>query len=763
MTTSIFGSVVHRTEDPRFLAGQGRYVDNIQVEGALRASFVRSMMAHARISGIDVSAAAAMPGVVAVLAAADLHLRPQPPSGRVEGGFDRPVLAGDVVRFVGEPVAVVLAETSAQAMDAAEVVTLEYEPLAPVIGPEAALAEDAPLLFPEAGTNVAEAFDSDWDGDVLSEAEVVVRGRVVNQRLAPVPIETNAMLAVPDERGGLTVWVSTQIPFDVRNDLAEWLGLEKSRVRAIAPDVGGGFGAKLTIYPEYLVCAAAALRLGRPVRWMETRSESMLNMTHGRAQVNRFEVGATREGIIVGLRVDIVADMGAYPIATFLPATTQTMLSGVYRIPRIACRGRSVVTNTTPVAPYRGAGRPEATALLERAVDLLAAELGMDPAEVRRRNLIPPDAFPHETAAGATYDVGDYERALDEALRLSGYEDLRKEQAERRVRGDRRQLGIGVSTYVEVTGFAREFGSVDVHPDGTATVMTGISPTGQGHETSLAQIASGILGVSIGKVRVVHSDTGIVPSGEGTFGSRSLQIGGSAVWNASEEVLAKAKRVAAAVLEVAEADVVQHEDGRFGVAGAPDRALTWGELAAAAADRARLPEGLEPGLAASVRFRQKGSTFPFGAHVAVVEVDLETGDARSIRHVAVDDCGRILNPMLVEGQVHGGLAQGIAQALYEGVEYDEHGTPLTGNLTGYLIPGPTELPGFVTSHTETRTSLNPLGAKGIGESGTIGSTAAVQSAVVDALSHLGVRHIDMPLSPERVWRAIRGAVSGPED
>lgn len=763
MTTSIFGSVVHRTEDPRFLTGQGRYVDNIPVDGALRASFVRSMMAHARISGIDASVAAAMPGVVAVLAAADLDLEPQPPSSSVEGPFDRPVLAKGVVRFVGEPVAVVLAETQAQAVDAVEVVGVEYEPLPPVIGAEAALEKDAPLLFPEAGTNLAEAFASDWDEDVLEGAEVVVRGRVVNQRLAPVPMETNTLLALPEEGGGLTVWVSTQIPFDVRNDLAEWLGLEKGRIRAIAPDVGGGFGAKLTIYPEYLVCAAAALRMGHPVRWMETRSESMLSMTHGRAQVNRFELGATRDGTIVGLRVDIVADTGAYPIATFLPATTQMMLSGVYRIPRIACRGRSVVTNTTPVAPYRGAGRPEATALLERAVDLLAAELNMDPAEVRRRNLIPPDAFPFETAAGATYDVGDYERALDEALRLSGYEDLRKEQAGRRARGDRLQLGIGVSTYVEVTGFAREFGSVEVHPDGTATVLTGLSSQGQGHETSLAQIASGILGIPLGKVRVVHSDTGIVPSGEGTFGSRSLQIGGSAVWGASEEVLEKAKGVAAAVLEVAEADVVRHEDGRIGVAGAPDRALTWAELAAAAADPARLPEGLEPGLAASVRFKPKGSTFPFGAHVAVVEVDLETGEARPVRHVAVDDCGRILNPMLVEGQVHGGLAQGIAQALYEGVEYDEHGTPLTGNLAGYLMPGPTELPGFVTSHTETPTPLNPLGAKGIGESGTIGSTAAVQSAVVDALSHLGIRHIDMPLSPERVWRAVRGAASGPAE
>jgi carbon-monoxide dehydrogenase large subunit len=455
--------------------------------------------------------------------------------------------------------------------------------------------------------------------------------------------------------------------------------------------------------------------------------------------------------------VDILADMGAYPTATYLPPTTQMMLSGVYRIPRIACRGRSVVTNTTPVAPYRGAGRPEATALLERSMDLLAAELEMDPAEIRRRNLIPPDAFPYDTAVGTTYDVGDYERALDEALRLSGYERLREEQAERRARGDRVQLGIGLSTYVEITGFAREFGSVEVSPDGSATVLTGISPHGQGHETSFAQIASAILGIPMDRVRVVHSDTGVVPSGEGTYGSRSLQIGGSAVWNASQAVLEKARRVAAHLLEVAEADIVHHDDGRVGVAGAPDRALTWGELATAATESPRLPEGLEPGLSASVKFKQKDSTFPFGAHVAVVEVDMETGEVRPVRHVAVDDCGRILNPLLVEGQVHGGLAQGIAQALYESVEFDELGTPLTSNLTSYLMPSAAELPGFVSAHTETPTPLNPLGAKGIGEAATVGSTPAVQNAVVDALSPLGVRHIDMPCSPERVWRAIRGA------
>jgi carbon-monoxide dehydrogenase large subunit len=757
MSTSIFGSVVLRTEDPRFIRGRGRYTDNVDAEGALDASFVRSMMAHARVVKVDVSASADMPGVVAVLAADDLDLAPQPPSGSVSGPFERQVLVRDTVRFVGEAIAVVLAESLGQAQDAAESVQVEYEPLPAVVGSEAALAVGAPLLFPEAGSNLADEFDTEWEADVLAGADVVVRARFENQRVAPVPMETNAILVVPEDDGRLTVWVSTQAPFDIRSDLAEWLGQTKDRVRVIAPDVGGGFGAKLAVYPEYLVCAAAAVRIGRPVRWKETRSESMVNMTHGRGQVHDVELGAGRDGTIVGLRVDVLADMGAYPTATYLPPTTQMMLSGVYRIPRIACRGRSVVTNTTPVGPYRGAGRPEATALLERSMNMLASELGLDPAEIRRRNLIPPEAFPYATAVGTTYDVGDYGRSLDEALLVSGYKRLREEQDERRDRGDRIQLGIGLSMYVEITGFGREFGSVEVHRDGTATVLTGISPHGQGHETSLGQIASGVLGIPIDRVRVVHSDTEVVPSGEGTFGSRSLQIGGSAVWNASLAVMDKAAQVAAHLLEVAKEDIVPHEDGRIGVAGAPDRALTWSELAVAATEPHRLPEGLDPGLSASGKFKQRGSTFPFGAHVAVVEVDLETGGVRPVRHVAVDDCGRILNPLLVEGQVHGGLAQGIAQALYESVEFDEFGTPLTSNLNSYLVPSAAELPGFVCSQTETPTPLNPLGAKGIGEAATVGSTPAVQNAVVDALSHLGVRHIDMPCSPERVWRAIRGA------
>jgi carbon-monoxide dehydrogenase large subunit len=762
VTTSIFGSVVHRTEDPRFLAGRGRYVENIPIDGALRAVFVRSIMAHARLGSVDATVARSMPGVIAVLTSADVDVPPQPPSGNVSGPFHRPILPFDAVRFVGEPIACVLAETLAEAIDAAETVDVEYQPLDAVTDARLAAEDGAPLLFPEAGTNVARSSESRWNNDVLAGADVVVRATTVNQRIAPVPMEPNAIAVEPGDDGGLTVWVSTQIPFDVRNDLADALGMDRAEVRVIAPDVGGGFGAKLHVYPEHFVCALAAMRLGRPVRWFETRTESMLSLNHGRAQHQRIELGAKRDGTIVGMRVEITADMGAYPIGAYLPPTTRMMLAGVYRIPRIATRSRSVVTNTTPIAAYRGAGRPEATTLIERGMDLLALELGLDAAEVRRRNLIPADAFPYETAVGATYDVGDYERALDEVLRLSGYAALRAEQAERRRRRDRVQLGIGVCTYVEITAWAgSEFGSVEVNRDGTVTVMTGTSPHGQGHETAFAQIASGILGLPFDSVRVVHSDTGVVPRGEGTYGSRSLQLGGTAVWDASQTVLDKAKRIAAHLLEVSEADLVA-DGGRIAVAGAPETGVSWVELAVmAASDGSRLPEGIEPGLSAAGRFRQKESTFPFGAHVAVVEVDVETGRPTLVRHVSVDDAGRILNPMLARGQVHGGLAQGISQALFEGVEYDEYGNPLTSTLATYLMPSAAELPSFETAHTETPTPLNPLGAKGIGESATIGSTAAVQSAVIDAVSHLGVRHIDMPLSPERVWRAMREAASRP--
>jgi len=759
---SILGHPVRRVEDPRFLTGTATYTEDLPAAGALHAIFVRAAMAHARITGIDTGGAAGMPGVAGVFTADDLGLEAIDPDGGAPELFARPVLARDVVRFIGEPLAVVVADTRASAVDAAEAVLVDYDPLPVVVDPVAAMEDDAPLLFPEHRSNLALEHEFPRDPEALDGADVVVSGRFVNNRVAPVPMEPNGILAVPDpENGSLTAWVPCQAPFWVRKDIAKKLGLEEDAVRVIAPAVGGGFGAKVGTYPEQFVCAALAMRLRRPVRYIETRSENMVSMTHGRAQVQDVRIGARSDGTITGLHLRVIADLGAYPQGgTFLPSLTRMMSSGVYAIPRIDVEAQCVVTNTTPIDAYRGAGRPEAAAMIERAMDMVADELGLDRVEVRRKNLIPKFDGGHKTVSGARYDVGDYERALDAAVAASGLEALRAEQEERRERGDRVQMGIGVSIYVEVTGFGSEFGAVEVHPDGTATARTGTSPHGQGHETAFAQVVSGVLGIEMDKITLVHSDTKLVPRGEGTMGSRSLQVGGSAVHQASREVLEKARRVAAHLLEASPDDVSLSEDGRFAIAGAPEKSVGWPEVAMAAADPSALPDGMEPGLSAENDFDAGGMSYPFGAHVAVVDLDTETGEVRLRRLVAVDDCGRILNPMLVTGQVHGGLTQGSAQALFEGVEYDEQGTPLTGSLMSYEMPSAAELISWETSHTETPTYLNPLGAKGIGESGTIGSTPAVQSAVVDALRPFGVRHVDMPFTPERVWRAIRDAHAG---
>ena len=758
MAGSILGNAVLRIEDPRFLAGEARYVENIALEGAQHAVFVRSFLAHARVDGIDATQARTMPGVAGVWTAVDLDLPPMGVMESVGEGFARPVLAREVVRFVGEAIAIVVAGSRAEAMDAAEAVIVDYDPLPVAADPLAAMAPDAPLLFPEHGSNVLlDRLSGRYREGALEGADVVVRARFVNQRVAPIPMEANGALAAFDpETEGVQLWVPSQAPFAVRAEVAEALGLDEDRVHVIAPDVGGGFGAKGDTYPEWIALAAIAMRTRGAVRYTETRSKNLSAMVHGRAQIQDVVIGARRDGTIVGLRADVLAEMGAYPQGAYLPTLTRKMAAGVYRIPRIEFRSRCVVTNTTPVGAYRGAGRPEAAALIERAMDIVADELGLDPVEVRRRNLIPPDAFPHTTVTGAVYDTGAYEAALAEALRLAGYAELRSDQAARRARGDRRLLGIGVSCYVEVTGFGSEFGSVEVHEDGSATVLTGTSPHGQGHETAWAQIVAGTLGLAMERVRVVHSDTRLVPSGDGTMGSRSAQVGGSAVLRASEGVLEKGRRIAALALEAAVEDVVVNEDGRVGLAGAPDRSFSWGELAAMASHADALPRGMRPGLHVADEFSLGGNTYPFGAHVAVVEVDRETGFVRQLRHVAVDDCGRILNPILVDGQIHGGVAQGVAQALFEEVRFDENGTPLTGSLLSYEMPSAADLVSVETAHTVTPTPLNPLGAKGVGEAGSIGSTPAVQNAVVDALSHLGVRHVDMPLTPERVWRALSG-------
>ena len=749
---------MRRSEDPGLLTGGTRFLEDVACEGALHAVFVRSWMAHARIAGVDVDGARRMPGVAGVFTSDDLGGLRMPAVEELPDGVRRPLLATGVTRFVGEAVAVVLAATRGQAMDAAELVAVQYEALPVVTDPVRALEPGAPLLFPEQGTNVALLLRRVTDDDPLEGADVVVRGRFVNQRVAPVPLEVNGSLAVPDGRE-LTLWLPCQATHYSRAAIAGALGVEEGTIRVRTAAVGGGFGAKIPAYPEQAVVGALALRLGVPVRHLESRSENLVAMTHGRDQIQEVEIGAMRDGRLVGLRAAIVADLGAYADeGATLPGSTAVMAVGPYEIPRLDVEIRAVFTNKTPLGAYRGAGRPEATALIERAIDLVGLELGLDPAEIRRRNFI--RSFPRETAAGATYDTGAYEVALDEALRRADYAGLRREQADRRERGDDRFLGIGISSYVEVTGWGSEYARVTVEDDGSVSVVTGSSPQGQGHETAFAQIVSDRLAVPLGTVSVRHSDTALVPRSEGTMGSRTLQVGGSAVLEAADQLVERGRALAAHVLEVAPEDVMLSEDGRFDVVGVPGSGVSWIDLARAAKERVGGVPSADRALDVEHDFEIGDSTYPFGTHVAVVEVDALTGHARLLRHVAVDDCGLILNPLLVAGQVHGGIAQGVAQALFEAVVFDEMGTPMTSNLTLYAFPSAADLPGFETANTETPTPLNPLGAKGVGEAGTIGATPAVQNAVIDALTHLGVRHVDMPTTPERVWRAISDARGG---
>ncbi|MBC3191778.1 xanthine dehydrogenase family protein molybdopterin-binding subunit [Pseudonocardia sp. C8] len=759
MRGSILGTRVRRVEDADLITGASSFVGNLQLEGLLHAVFVRSPLAHGRITGIDVAAAASAPGVVAVFTAADLDLPAHHGYMVVNPQLPRPPLATDRVRFVGEPVALVVAESKAAAVDAAELVEVDYDPLPAVVDPEAALEQGAELQFPELGTNLVAGARSAPEPDPLADAELVVRARMVNQRIAVVPMEGNAVVADPtgDGEHELVVHISTQMPHGVRAQLCDVFGLPAEKVRVIAPHVGGGFGGKPAITAEHTATVGAARALGRPVAWVETRSENLVSMPHGRGQVGYYELGLTRQGKITGLRARVLGDAGGWAgFGGVLPIyMTYLMAPGVYDVPVVGYDAAAVVTNTTPMGAFRGAGRPEAAAHLERIMDIAAAELDMDPVELRRRNLLDPASFPFTTRTGAVYDSGDYDLPLTEALRLAGYEKLREEQATRRANGDPVQLGIGVGVYVEVTspGGGSEFGSVQVYPDGSATVSAGTSAHGQGHATAFAMLVSDTLGIPLDKISYVQSDTAVVPRGGGTGGSKSLQLGGSAVSAAATDVLEQARRQAAALLEAAVDDIELTEDGRFGVAGVPSAAVTWVQVAAAAQEA-----GKE--LAAGLDVAQGGATFPFGAHVSVVEVDTETGRVTPRQHVAVDDCGRILNPLLVEGQQHGGLAQGIAQALYEEVVYDPEGQPLTATLADYRMPSAADLFDFETATTETPTALNALGAKGIGESATIGSTPAVQNAVVDALSHLGVRHIDLPCTPERVWRAVQDARAG---
>jgi aerobic carbon-monoxide dehydrogenase large subunit len=758
---SILGNSVLRLEDPTLLTGEGKYVDDMVEPGMLHVSFVRSSIAHGTVTSVDISEALTMPGVKAVYHAGNsMGLESVQMFAMMPPVLNRPVFA-TTVRFVGDIVAAVVAETKAQASDAVEAIIVDIDPLPVVISATAAMAPGAQVLFPDHGSNICFATAHGEDATPLEGADVVAEVTMVSQRLAGVPMENNGLLAVPQPDGTLTCWLSHQAPHAAHAELAPLIGLEGSQLRLICPWVGGGFGPKAAFYVEYIVAAKAALTLGVPVKWAETRSEDMLSLVHGRDYVMTAKLGVKSNGRIVGLDASVVADAGAYPcIGAILPMLTQMMSVGVYDIPSVKFQAFTAVTNTTPVGAYRGAGRPEATQLIERVIDVAADLTGVDPAEIRRINFIPKFSTPMVTITGGGYDSGDYEAPLDAALKASDYPALRAEQARRRAAGDVKQLGIGVSTYVEVTapvGLHTEFGACEVNDDGTVSVFAGTSVHGQGHLTSFAMLASEILGVSMDKVILVNSDTGTVPQGSGTMGSRSLQTAGSAIHIASGEVLARAKQIAAHMLEASADDIVKGDNG-VQVAGVPSKSVSWSALALASKDAAQLPAGIEPGvLRHELVFDGTGSTFPFGAHVSVVEVDTETGGVKMLRHIAVDDCGRILNPLLVNGQQHGGIAQGAAQALFEWVQYDELGNPKTGNLMDYAIPSAAELPSYEISNTQTDSPLNPLGAKGIGESGTIGSTPAIHNAVIDAVSHLGVTHIDMPCTPERIWAAMNAA------
>lgn len=761
---SILGRAVTRVEDHRFLTGRGRYVANTFLTShsddsrhdALWVAFVRSPIAHGRLVGVDVADARAMDGVIEVLTGADIDLAPIPP---VFGGLThplmvRPIVAVDTVRFVGEIIAVVVATSETAAIDAMSVVTEDVEPLDVVIDAVEAAAGPA-YLFPGAGTNVAYAgalasAGVDDATDLFADCDVVVEQTIVNQRLAPCPMEPRATVCVPDG-DRLHCYLTTQTPQQARDTLAAQLGIPVSAIHVIAgPDVGGGFGPKDGWYPEDILTAWVARRHGRTTRWHETRSESMLGLYHGRAQVQTVRLGGGRDGSIRAYEMDIVQDAGAYPsLGAWLPELTMMMAPGTYDIERVRTRFRSVVTNTTPINAYRGAGRPEATAAIERMIDIYAHRIGLDPIEVRRRNLLARFDAPRANAMGTVYDSGNYPAGLDALVAAVDLAGLRAEQNRRRVAGDSTQIGIGISTYVEVTGgpaAGSEHARVTMAADGTATVFTGTSPHGQGHETSWAMLASSELGIPMANVTVVHGDTDLVPDGVGTYGSRSLQLGGSAVVTVSRDLVDIARGIAARHFEADPADIAfDTERGVFHVAGTPALALTWSDIASQAD---------EP-LTVYGKYDARSATFPSGAHLAVVDVDMETGFVRLVRFVSADDAGRIINPLLAAGQRHGGIAQGIAQALFEEFTYDDDGNPQGGNLAEYAFPSAADMPFFDLLDLETATDANVLGVKGIGESGTIGSTPAVHNAVLDALAHLGIQHIDMPLTPVKIWSAIQ--------
>jgi carbon-monoxide dehydrogenase large subunit len=770
--TTMVGARIRRREDPRLITGRATYVDDVRQVGTVYAAFVRSPYGHAKITSIDTSEAKSDPHVLAVYTGEDLHhahnLKASLPVAHKMADLKTPphyVLALDEVRVIGEAVAIVVADSPYTARDAAEKVVVAYDELPAVVDTEKAAA-GPPYVHESLGTNVAFTmpFSAGDPDKAFAEADVVVKQRIVNQRVAPVPIEPRSMVASYDAgMQQLTLYSATQIPHLLRTQLAIVLGLPENKIRAIAPEVGGGFGAKLNVYAEEVVVSWVAMQLERPVKYIETRSECFQAMIHGRDQIDDLEIAAKNDGTITGLKLKITANMGAYHqlLTPVVPTLTLLMAHGCYTFENIQAEVVGVFTNTMSTDAYRGAGRPEATFFIERAIDMVAQRLKLDPVDVRRKNFIANSAFPHTTATGLTYDSGDYETTMDKALAFADYAGLRKRQEELRKQG--RYMGIGLSTYVEVCGMGPsaampaagwDSATIRIEPTGSVTVLTGVSPHGQGQETTFAQIVADELGVPIDQISVIHGDTDKVQYGVGTFGSRGTAVGGAALKLAIDTIQAKAIKIAAHQWE-ANPDDLEYRDGKIQVKGDPSKTMSTPEAGFLAFMGDKLPPGLEPGLDATRRFEPPNFVFPFGTHVCVVEVDAQSGQVEVLQYFAVDDCGRLINPMIAAGQVHGGIAQGLSQALFEEVVYDDHGQLLTGTLMDYAIPHAEQVPHYQLDHTVTPTTVNPLGIKGIGEAGTIGSTPAVANAVIDALAPFGVVHIDMPLKPEKLWAAMQ--------
>ncbi|GAC1465147.1 MAG: molybdopterin-dependent oxidoreductase [Ktedonobacteraceae bacterium] len=768
------GTPVKRREDPRLITGQATYVDDLKMLGMLHMAVLRSPYGHARINSINTEAARTHPGVIAVYTAEDLKGKvgnipvaaPLPPY--IDKGMGRRgPLAEGKVRFYGDPVAIVIADDKYTARDAVDLIDVDYEPLPAAIDIEKAMQAGAPLLYEEYGTNVAlpihpssEEIDKVF-AETVANGGLIVKGRFVNQRVAPAPMETRGVIAeLRKSDKMLNIWSSSQIPHLLRNYLAAQMKLPQHQVHVVVPEVGGGFGCKLEIYPEEALAAFAAMQLGKPIKWIEDRSESFSCTIHGRDQVNYIEAAIDRTGKVHGFKVHVISDLGSY-LQFFTDviaiAFTLPMVDGCYDIPVTHVSCDIVFTNKAPTDAYRGAGRPEATFLVERTMDLIATELGMDPTDVRLVNFVKSDAFPYKSSAGPVYDTGNYAVALQKAMQLVDYKNLRAQQKQSRANG--KLLGIGVSSYVEICGLGPkgvlpdggfEGARIRIEQTGTVTVYTGISPHGQGQETSFAQLVGDEFGIPMENVIVLHGDTDSTPEGRGTYGSRGTSVGGSAVFNAAQRLKEKMKQIAAHMLE-ASPDDVKLEGGEFSVAGSPQKSVTFNAVALAANTSNTLAPGIEAGLETTAFFEPESCTFPFGTHICVVEVDKDTGETEIIRYVAVDDCGRQLNPLLVQGQIHGGIAQGVGQAMYESVVYGDDGQLLTASFMDYAMPIATEFPMLELEHTTTPTSVNPLGVKGVGEAGTIGSTPAIAAAVADAL---GVPHIDMPMHPEKLWKII---------